>query len=266
MVAQYSPTVTCYERFGTAREDYDDERGLMSASVQLFCAYSDRHELASDILSNHRVWPKGSASLLPTAYGAGIEPWDDAGTVDGQTISPGTALVTIRYSTKRVELVTEEIEPTTEAVPLPYQYFRWFPSGDAITEDETPTWWRRRITFVRNEMFVPPDAINGDLYTLVGSCNKNQFISGLLPNFAPAAQTLLFDVPVIHMKYNSIGDTQYDLTKRFLYQPQGWNNYFRAKTQQWEAIQFAGSGEQQFNYPPADFSNILVPQNPYLPP
>jgi|SRR6185437_643102 len=264
MANEYS-SVTCYERFGTAREEYDDERGLMSATVQLFCAYTDRHRLASDILSNHRAWPKGSASLIPTAYGAGIEPWDDVGSATGQMINPGTALVTIRYSTKRVEIITEEIEPIAEFVPMPYQFFRWFPSGDLITEDEAPGWIKRSCNFVRNEMFVSPDAINSDLYNLVGSVNDSEFISGLLPGFVAPAESLLFNPPVIHMKYNSVGDTQYDLTKRFNFQPQGWNSYFRTKTQQWEQISFAGSGTAFKNYPPASFANILNPQSPYLP-
>lgn len=286
MVAQYSPTVTCYERWGTAREQYDEERGVMSASVQLFCAYADRHRLISDLLSNHREWPKGSASLVPLAFGAGAEPFDDVGSADGQTISPATAIVTVSYSTKRVELVTEELEPVVEFVRKDYRDYTWddvqeildpfgnvvydpetgdpvLTDGTPLTEDQAPAWQRRSLNLLRNEMFVNPP-LPDQLFDFVGGCNNAPVYSGLLGKTFPA-ETLVYNPPVLHIKYNSLGDRQFDLSKRFNYFPWGANRFWNNTLGGYASIVKRGSLVRETPYPPVDFSQILAPQMPYSP-
>lgn len=285
MANEYS-AVTCYERFGTAREEYDDERGLMSASVQLFCAYASRHALASDIISNYRAWPKGSATLVPQAYGASIEPWDDAGVSYGsgsQRIDPGTALVTIKYSTKRVELITEELEPVVEAIKDDPHLFTWDDAqslinefGDEVKDDngdvvfgepsllnlDTPVvWMRRSLNIVRTELFVNPPLPDA-LFDFVGGCNNAPFTSGLLGKTFDT-ETLVYNPPVLRLKYNSIGDRQFDVTKRFNYVPWGANNFWRNDVGAYSRMVYRGTNTPRVTFPPVDFSQIMSPQQPY---
>jgi len=257
----YTSAAPCAEEINSCNEAYDDERGLMTASVTLRCAWGDRHTIASDILFNHRPWPKGTASLTPLAYGAGIAPASDqAGAISGQMIMPTDALVTIHYSTKKVELITESLEPTTEFVNLPPEFFTWS-DGTALDDDEAPGVLKRGLNLTRTELYVNPPLTN-DLITLPGSVNVAAFTSGLT-GWTFDAETLLFAPPVINSKYNSIGDLQFDMVKRFTYNPNGWNTYYRADTGTWQRILLKATGGAVLSYPLADFSNILAVQFPY---
>jgi len=219
------------------------------------------------------------------AYGASIEPWDDAGTTSGQMVNPGTALVTIKYSTKRVELVTEELEPVVEAIREDYRQYTWDDAlplinefgdevkdingnvvyGDAtlLTEDEAPVWMRRSLNIVRSEMFVNPPLPDA-LFDFVGGCNNAPFTSGLLGKTFDA-ETLVYQSPVLRLKYNSVGDRQFDITKRFSYYPWGANYYWRQAFGGYGQIVYRGTSTIKKNFLPVDFSQIMPPQSPYQP-
>jgi hypothetical protein len=251
-------SVDCCEEAGTAREDYEDFRGILSASVQLRCAWADRHSLATDVVGGRREWPKGSAGAVPKAYSAAIEPVTSPGSpaASGQEIGYAEALVTIRYSTIVTDLVTESIEPFAEFITLDHRFFRWG-AGDGpwLREEEAPGRLVRGINYVRNElelMSTPAD----NVYDLIGYVNNAPLAAPILGRTF-ATETLLYAPPIVNAKKDSTGAYRFDITKKFTWQPQGWNKYFRPLTGTWVAIHLAGSGTPYKSYPLGDLSALI---------
>lgn len=256
-MSDYSSACPNHEEINSAREEYDEERGLMSASVTLRCAYTDRHTLAGDICGHLRAWPKGAAGLVPLARGASIVPAANmSGNVTvGEQLLPFDALVTVHYTTKNQEVVTESYEPYTEFITDDYRLFAWSGSGRPLREDEAPGQQVRGINFVRNELFVLPP-LPAALIDLVGSVNQAPYFSTFMNRlFGP--ETLLYFPPSLNRKFSSIGDVKYDITKKFGVKPQGWNTYWNAQDQAWERIVYLRTGAPYDSYPLADLSPVL---------
>lgn len=246
--------VDCAEEFGTAEESYEEELGLMSASVTLRCRYSERHALAADICGNRRPWPKGAFGITPHAAQASIRMAQNAGTANLFTglITSLEALVTVHYSTRNEDVITESIEPVAMFVPLSARRFLW-ESGQVVTEDEHPGALVNMINFVRSEMYVQPP-LPQSLLDLMGTCNNAPITSSLLQGFVFPEETLLYQPPVITRKISSVGSQQYDIVKKWTYQPQGWNKYLRSSTGNYERMLIARTGDPWNNYPPQDHS------------
>jgi hypothetical protein len=264
MPNDWSPTIDCAEEVGTAIEDYDDELGLMTARVVLRCAYADRHLLVASICGARLQWPKGAAGVVPRAGQASIVPVvtpNPAGaTSTDEVITYGQALVTITYSTKNEEDVTEEIEPQAEFLTLDHRRFRWGPHNVSnppapLREEEAPGYIVRGLNLVRTERDVS-NPIHEDHYDLIGYVNEDPYVSSLLTRTFDA-ETLLFQPPTIHYKKDSSGQEKWDLTKKWSIKPQGWNTFFRAATNSWAHIYVAGSTEIYKPYVPGDFSNLF---------
>lgn len=256
-MSTYSPNVTCAEEFGTRHENYDDELGLMSAEVTLRCAYSDRHLLVADVCGNRRAWPEGAAGVTPLATRAGIVPAMNKNNTSGQAIRSLDALVTIFYTTKITDVISESLEPTAEFATLDHRWFRWTSgsSKDVLREEEAPGLLKRGLNLVRHTYNVLPP-LSTDLITLPGSTNLNPYVSAIL-ELTFATDTLLFGTPIINRKVDSSNQVKYDIEKKFTYNPNFWNTFFRSKTGQFENIFIAGSGTPYTPYPLDDFSNIL---------
>lgn len=253
----YSSSIACYEVAGSPSENYDDPRGVMKASVQLQCAWSDRHALVRDICGNRLDWPHSTGGPVPKAATASIAPMltPDSPAADGQSIKYGQALVTINYTTEIVDLITEAIEPTAEFITLDYRRFRWGANdGPVLTEDEAPGLLVRGINFVRTELQVQlpiPDAV----FDLVGYVNSDPY-SGSVIEKTFAAETLLYAPPSINVGFNSSGQHSAQVTKKFTYKPQGWNKFFRPLTNSWVDIYVAG-GAIFKSYTPTVFTGQL---------
>lgn len=256
MANEYSD-VDCAEEHGTATENYDEETGLLSAEVTLRCDYGDRHSLCADICGNRRPWPKGGFGLVPRAAKASIRMDQSAYDVIGQTLRSYHALVTVYYSTKNEDIVTESLEPTTEFITLDHRMFRWNSgSGDPLSEEEAPGRLVRYINFVRTEMYVQPP-LDPNLLALMGTVNNATITSELLFGLSFAAQTLLFSPPTINRKISALGAQQYDMVKKWTYNPAGWNKYRRTKTGNYEQIYIANSSTVYNSYEPMDHSSLL---------
>jgi len=257
----YTGAANCAELPETANEEYDDENGLMSASVTLRCDYGDRHTVAGDICANRRQWPKGSFGLVPRASRASIKAEMNLDAVataaaGGQLWVPKTALVTVYYSTKTADIITESLEPTAEFLTLDHKQFAWGSgNGDALLEEEAPGFLVRGIGFVRTSYYVQPP-LDGNLLALNGFINENPFSSTLL-TLTFDAQTLLFCPPVVNRKVNSNGLQQFDVVKKWVYKPQGWNVYYRARDNAWLNIYLRGAGTPHQSYPVGDISSLL---------
>jgi hypothetical protein len=257
MSFEYSD-VPCAEEQGTASEQYDEETGLLSAEVTLRCAYADRHALAADVCGNRKPWPKGGFGLTPRATRAAIRMDMSAGGVEGQILLSADALVTVYYSTKNEDIITESLEPTNEFVGLDFRLFRWAAgNGDHLTEEEAPGRLIRYVNFVRTELYVQPP-LNPALLSLMGTCNDAPITSTMLFGLSFARETLLFAPPTINRKISALGAQQYDVVKKWSYNPVGWNKYFRQKTGQYAKIYVAGTNTPYESYTPMDHTALMT--------
>ncbi len=258
-MADYSSAIDCDEEAGTVSENYDDPRGVMKASVQLRCAWEDRHALVADICGNRLPWPKGAAGAVPTAATAAIVPVLTPGSpnaADGQEVIYGEALVTINYTTEFVDVVSEAIEPTTEFLTLDYRYFRWGSgSGLPLREEEAPGKLVRGINFVRNE--IDKTSLPANLLSFIGHCNVAPVTGSILGLTFPA-QTLLYAPPSINYKKDSSGAVKFDITKKFTFNEQTWNKFFRPQVGVYQQIYAAGSATPYNNYPVSDISGLFA--------
>lgn len=261
----WSPTVSSAEEAGTANESYDDNRGIMKASVTLRCAYGDRHDLVKSICGARLPWPKGAAGVVPLAQTALIVPVITPGTATlDELIDYGEALVTINFSTEIVELASESIEPYAEFQTLDHRWFWWGPvavgsSGvipDPLREEEAPGRLNRGINYVRTDIDVS-GPLSSSLTDLVGYVNSD-VVNWSLLGFTSAAETLLYSPPQITYKIDSTNVIKFTVVKKFTYNPNGFNTYFRGKTGTWSPIYVAGTATPYKSYPPTAFGGVLL--------
>jgi hypothetical protein len=181
----------------------------------------------------------------------------------GQACEVIDALVTINYSTKEPEeLIAESLEPTAEFITLDYRRFRWgAANGDPVLEGEAPGKLLHGLNLVRTYYKIanPPAAI----LTLPGSVNNGAYNSSLLGLTFPV-ETLLFQPPQLSRKIDTEGAKKWDMTLKFTFKPEGWNKFWRAKTQQFERFWIVSTdgygvdvGVQYNMYPLKDFSSLL---------
>lgn len=260
----YSPTVSCAEEFGSVAENFDDPAGFMSATVILRCAWADRHALVADLLGNRRQWPHGApgSGVVPVATTTGTRPFlgGDQSTLaaSGQAMVYDHALVTVNYSTRVSEVLSESIEPTAEFVTLDYRLFRWGSgNGDWLREEEAPGKLVRGINFVRSYLdLTQVQATARASIADIGKTHNASFSSTLL-GLTFNAETLLFAPPVMNRKVNSAGVEKYDVTQKWTYNPNEWNRYYRARANSYQKIYPFGSSTPHNSYPVEDLSALL---------
>lgn len=262
----WSDVISCAEEADSQQESYDEDRGLMSASVTLRCAYADRHLLVADICGNRKAWIKGAAGVTPKAASASIKPVlspDQTMAVDGQILVYLEALVTINFNTKITELASESIEPTAEFLTLDHKWFRWgpipgsgFPDYNVLREEEAPGKLMRGINFVRNDIDVS-GPLDSAIVDNVGCVNSDTVTWSLL-GFTSAPETLLYAPPSITYKIDSSNVTKYNVTRKFTYKPEGWNVYYRAATGNYQPIYIAGTVTPYKSYTPTVFAGSIL--------
>lgn len=256
MSGPYSALYDAQEVFTARREDYDDKLGLLTAQVTLRVPYADRHNLVKEICGGRLPYPNGSSGKTPLACMAGIVAEASAGAFSGnQSINSAYALVTITFSNQITDAFSESLEPTCSFASLDHRLFSWT-NGDPVLEEEKPGFLIRGLNLVRH-IYDVQGTFTTDLVTLVGSTNQAAYTSAPLGGMVFAIDTLLYCAPVINRKVDSLNVTKYDIEKKFTYQPQGWNAFFRTKTSAWETIVYNATGAPYVLYPQADFSNIL---------
>jgi hypothetical protein len=166
------------------------------------------------------------------------------------------ALVTISYSTKITDSITEELEPTAEFQTLDHRWFRWgSATGDSLREEEAPGRLQRGFNYTISQVDMTPP-LAASYVALIGSVNNAAFTSPRL-GFQFAAETLLYAPPSISRKTNSAGVVKLDVTRKFTYNPNTWNKFFRAKTGTWDFLYLAGSATPFKPYPTANLTPVL---------
>jgi len=246
--------VACSEEHNTVSEGFDIETG-MSAGVTLRCAWNDRFSLVADLLSTPRVYPGTGFASPPQAVNASIRSGGECGATDGQQLVYDHALVTVAYSHRIKDLISESLEPNVEFITQDYKRFAWAAAdGDALLEGEAPGRQYKSLNLVRTlyNLSSMPAAV----LTAIGQVNDTAYVSGLL-GFTFDEETLLYQPPQLNRIIRTNGSEGWTLALKFSYKPQGWNKYWRAKSQAWEKIFLRDPAGEYKNYPPGDFSSIL---------
>jgi hypothetical protein len=165
------------------------------------------------------------------------------------------AVVSVNYNTTITDVAAESIEPNMEAIPLDFSYFNWGGvGGPKLLEGEAPPLILRSLNLVRTRYRL--STVSNDVIALVGYTNQAAYTSSLLGLTFPI-DTLLYLPSPITRSLTTLSSTGYTVTLRFSYKPQGWNKYWRAKTQAWENIYLSGSATPAYSYPQGDFLTNL---------
>ncbi len=236
-------TVDCVQE-GPIDENLSVIDGGITAKVKLRCAWEDRLLLADDLLLNMRPWPYITTSFTPVALSCSAT-WTNSNAkavTDGQGYYPEYAYVTVNYGIPKVssssigsfDLISETLEPGGSFIRLPYTLFRWGSrTGDPIEPDESPGVFVPALKLVRRIYRLA--SLPGNALSSVSKCNANSYASPLLGvTFAP--ETLLYLEPVTERTISTAGTEGWNYTQNWEYNPNGWNKYYRAKTQTWEEI------------------------------
>lgn len=189
------------------------------------------------------------------------------------TLSPGVsqakvhyekALVTVTYESPRPgdpeddgagQLISEMLEPSAEFLTLDHTLFRWGPvgAGDHLNEQEAPGRLVKTLDYVFTRYGV--DTIPPAALTLLGSVN-NQVLAANFLGVSFDAETLLYNPPTIERRTDTDGNTKMTIAYRFTYKPEGWNVFWRSKTQQFEPMFIAGNETPFLNYQLGDFTTL----------
>lgn len=192
---------------------------------------------------------------MPLAYSASIVPVSTPGTASGdELIQYGEALVTINYSTKIVDQYSESLEPYTDFLKLPHQLFRW-QDGSRLREEQAPALQMRGIQYVKTLLNVTTWDVA--LVNLIGYTNADSVSWPILGRTCDP-ETLLYQPPVITTKHDSTNNTKFDIVKKFAYNPNTWNTYYKLETNNWQRIYLADTGAQWNSYPLTAFNGTLV--------
>jgi hypothetical protein len=250
-------SVACAEEYGTIAESFDLDGG-MSNSVTLRCAWADRYDLLADIIEGRRGWPYGSLGpVAAQAFSGSCRPAQSEFVGFGQGCVYSEALVTINYSTKIKDLVSETLEPTAEFLTLDYKLFRWTSlAGDVLQENEAPGQLQRGLNLVRKNYRLA--TIPNTVLTAIGLSNATAYTSALLGNMTFPEETLLYQPPTLDRTITLAGTEGFNLTTKFTFKPQGWNKFWRSKTQAYEEIIVAETGVVFKPYPPGNFGSLLA--------
>lgn len=266
--------INCCEEHVTQRETWSENE--VAAQVVLHCDWSLRHALVADLMTGNtsggpREWPYMTwASDPPRCISCSIAPLETTYTQDAQGMTYDTAKVTVNYSTRAAEdLIAESLEPTAEFMTLDYRRFRWSGAdgsasaeedasgsgtqGDPLQEGEAPGKLIRGLNLVRKHFKVT--SVPATSLTLPGSVNHAAYTSSLL-GLTFKKETLLFSPPSLERTVKTTGVEAWNVTVKFTYKPDGWNKFWRAKTQRYERIHNL-DGTPYNNYPLKDFSTFL---------
>lgn len=255
----WSPVAECHEIHGTAQETFTETD--IQASVQLRCPYTMRRLVCQDLLVNRRRWPKFDLGVnSPRCNFAQTSPESgcDTDTTGGIYIYD-SAIINVRYSLltpQPEQLFVETLEPNIEFITQDHFRFRWGAvDGDVLTENESPGKQFPSLSLTRQYFHL--DSVPQSIFFDMGGVNAEPYFSVQL-NHLFEAETLLLVPPKTSESYQSDGSEGVTMEVRWAYKPQGWNVFWRAKTQEWDRIyDFENDEEPYYNYPLKTFAGVL---------
>lgn len=252
-----------------SRDEVLSYDGAHTASVTLRCPWSQRYDVATDVLN--RLYPGGGGRLAGRVRIRSVDKGGVASVVDGE-IAYDEALVTIEYDTGdagsleqatdpvsgQTVLYRESIEWVIEYAKLDHTNFTWTnASGRRLTEAEAPYRATRGLALKRTIYGLP--ALPASLLTLPDHVNAAAYTSATLGLAFPAG-TLLFGKPGTERTVSVGGDNRWTLSLTMPYKEKGWNKFWRvdkAGDDKYDTIWDATNGAAYNNFPSGDFAAYL---------
>lgn len=256
---------TLHELAGSPVERWDN--GRFTAEQRFIVPWAERHELmALKLMYGGVTYPnsppgigqvfcRGATAVPFGGESALTSGYDDPNPPEGAVstlTSYENALVTLFFGSPEGgdfvqngnEYLSESITPTAEMMVLDHSRFAWGSNeGPALEPNEAPSFLLRGLEYelTRYDLRQLPQAAAD----LVGYVNDSTLVSRFL-GLGFAAETLLFNPPVVVRSLNTAGEASLRASYRFTYRPTGWNKYWRAETQTWESIFIKGTGGQRY--------------------
>jgi len=245
---------------GSPDETWTDER--FSATRRLKCAWASRKTLAEELLETEYPLIADTSAYCRQVS---ITPHPGKNTGSGDESAYDYAIVTATWETSEIEdLVSESLEPTAEFERLDHKLFRWENAdGDALEKDEAPGRLIRGLEYVKTrykQASVPAAALS-----LIG-CVNQAAVSPVTPGLTGlsfAAETLLYQPPMLNRTIKTDGTGLWTITYRFTYRPnwdgataRGWNWYWWPAAQAYKQIYSLKTSSVYVNYPTGDFTAL----------
>lgn len=262
-----------YEELEGSPQEQLTQSGF-TATRTLKCPWADRLTLAQRLLGGWLTIGGGTSYYTPYGYpgqpsavvqSVSIGNFDERITDTGgdtTRASYGYGQLTVNYGNSTLTgdpdnadapLFEESLEPYAEFLTLPAVGFKWgSTSGDALKDEEAPGKLFKGLNWVYSRPSVTniPSAV----LSLVGCVNSSALHSKSL-GLDFAAETLLYNPPLLRRAVTADGSGAWSLEYRFSYKPQGWNRFWRAKTQAWDRI-YTASGPAD-PYLTGDFTALI---------
>lgn len=237
--------------------------GDLRATRKLICNWTDRYTVYNSFFSPPKVYPY-AASTLCIARGGSIEPFEakiDAGLTDDIAVYE-KAIVTIEYGSPGASsegeflsgdaIINESIAAFAEFLTLDPSLFKWA-NGDPLKDDEAPGRQVHGLTYTYRRVNAPLP-LSGNILSFVGKVNQaavDLVTVGAGMQFG--IETLLYIRPEIERRDGNTAN----VVLYFQYNPNGWNKWWRVKTQAFEEMQTV-EGQPYKNYPVANFVNLIL--------
>lgn len=248
------------EETGTITEQADVDNGEMySATIR--CNWEHRTNVLSDILGNRLPYPRfltaGPRARAAVVTGKGTpNPANDE-----KVCIYEQALIVITYKIgpedADTNVISESLEPSAEFMTQDYTKFRWgSATGDPISPEQAPAKLVLGLDYVQTRygLAALPDEI------LQPGIVNNAIVNASLLGLDFPIETLLYMNSLPQRTFTTGGTEGWNMTSRFSYRPNGWNKFWREKTQTWVAQYLASEfgGAEYKNYPLGDFTPVLV--------
>lgn len=124
-------------------------------------------------------------------------------------------------------LISESLEASAEYITLPNRQLYWDTAGeDPLNSSEAPGLLIHTVDWVYTIHYMP--YIFEEYLSYVGAVNLSALYSTTLGITFPA-QTLLYNPPTMNRQITTDGVSCWELTCRFTYRYNGWNNLPRAE-------------------------------------
>lgn len=260
-------TLTYSSAVATACEEHNTNKATLTdanneATVVLRVPWASRFDLCVDLLGLSDGSPKSHPSMPGLwAVNCGIADDGSKGSPNGQGIDYDFALVTVKYSdnyptkdkTEDGQIYSDNIEPAIEFITLDHSKFKWQDSdGDTLKEAEAPGRQLFSCTFSRTLYRVT--SLPAGILSYCGKVHNASFTAhGLTFD----SETLLFMPATFANSVTTGGSKGYDVTCKWAFKPEGWNKFWRAKSQAYEEIWDTASNQVYKNYPAVDMSVLL---------
>lgn len=252
----------CCEMHATRRESFD---GVSATGiVQLKVPWASRYAVMMEIVGGKAAWPH--PGIYAFGSSAGCRPLEAAGETAGQSLEYEYALIDFTYKSPGsgkddpddpVNLVSESLEPTVEFLTLDHKRFIWKSDLMPLLEKEAPGRQIKGMNLVRTFYNVEPP-IPISILNLAGSVNDATVNSTILGLSFPA-ETLLFNQPSLSRTIKTDGSgLAFNITTKFTYKKEGWNKFWRQKTQIYDEIYDLDDQANVYkNYPPEDYGDLF---------